>query len=159
MISTHCGLEEWDNLSPEDYARRKEAAQSSLLQYARRVYPRLGERAAVSKFATPRTYLKFTRRDRGAVGGIRQTLWNTNFFAISQDIGISNFFLVGDSTWPGLGTVACIVGSRLAAQAVLENMDRVQFNAHRNDTMSRVNRSLGSLQRREEIALPIQAEI
>jgi len=133
MISTHCGLEEWENLSLEDYARRKETAQSSLLQYARRVYPRLGERAAVSMFATPRTYLKFTRRDRGAVGGVRQNLWNTNLFALSQDIGISNFFLVGDSTWPGLGTVACIVGSRIAAQAVLGNMARVRSAVHRND--------------------------
>jgi C-3',4' desaturase CrtD len=138
MISTHCGLEEWENLSPEDYARRKEAAHWSLLEYARRVYPRLGERAVVSRFATPRTYLKYTRRDRGAVGGIRQTLWNTNFFAVSQDIGIPDFFLVGDSTWPGLGTVACIVGSRIAAQAVLENMDCVRSNAHRHDKVSRV---------------------
>ena len=138
MISTHCGLKEWENLSPEDYARRKEAAQSSLLQYARRVYPRLGERAAVSMFATPKTYLKFTRRDRGAVGGVRQNLWNTNFFALSQNIGIPGFFLVGDSTWPGLGTVACIVGSKIAAQAVLESMDRVHSNARRNDKVSRI---------------------
>ena len=98
MISTHCGLDEWENLSPEDYAGKKAAAERSLLEYARRVYPRLGERAVISRFATPKTYLRFTRRDRGAVGGVRQTLWNTNFFALPQDIGISNFFLVGDST-------------------------------------------------------------
>ncbi|HET9284645.1 MAG TPA: FAD-dependent oxidoreductase [Candidatus Angelobacter sp.] len=138
MISTHCRLEEWENLSPQDYARRKEAAQSSLLKYARRVYPRLGERAVVSRFATPGTYLKFTRRHRGAVGGVRQTLWNTNFFALSQNIGLSNFFLVGDSTWPGLGTVACIVGSRIAAQAVLENLDCLRSNAHRNHKTGRI---------------------
>ena len=138
MISTHCGLEEWENLSPEDYASTKAAAQRSLLDYARRVYPRLGERAVVSRFATPQTYLRFTRRDRGAVGGVRQTLWNTNLFALSQDIGISNFFLVGDSTWPGLGTVACIVGSRIAAQAVLDNMDRLRSDAHTNDNVSRI---------------------
>jgi C-3',4' desaturase CrtD len=131
MISTHCGLDEWENLSPEDYAGKKAAAQRSLLEYARCVYPRLGERAVISRFATPKTYLKFTRRDRGAVGGVRQTLWNTNFFALSQDIGISNFFLVGDSTWPGLGTVACIAGSRIAAEAVLGSKARVQSTAQR----------------------------
>jgi hypothetical protein len=65
------------------------------------------------------------------VGGVRQTLWNTNFFALSQDIGISNFFLVGDSTWPGLGTVACIAGSRIAAEAVLGSKARVQSTAQR----------------------------
>ena len=131
MISTHCGLDEWENLSPEDYSEKKTAAQRSLVEYARRVYPRLGERAVISRFATPRTYLKFTRRERGAVGGVRQTLWNTNFFVLPQDIGISNFFLVGDSTWPGLGTVACIVGSRIAANAVLRSMARVQSTVPR----------------------------
>jgi C-3',4' desaturase CrtD len=133
MISTHCGLDEWENLSPEHYAGKKGAAQRSLLEYARRVYPRLGERAVISKFGTPKTYLRFTRRDRGAVGGVKQTLWNTNFFALPQDIGISNFFLVGDSTWPGLGTVACITGSRIAAEAVLRSMARIQCTAHRYD--------------------------
>jgi C-3',4' desaturase CrtD len=135
MISTHCGLEEWENLSTEDYSAKKLIAQRSLLEYAKRVYPRLGERAVVSRFATPKTYLKFTRRDRGAVGGAKQSLWNTNFFALPHDIGISNFFLVGDSTWPGLGTVACIAGSRIAAEAVLGNMARVQSTAHRNHTV------------------------
>ncbi|HLJ89015.1 MAG TPA: FAD-dependent oxidoreductase [Candidatus Angelobacter sp.] len=137
MISTHCGLDEWENLSPEHYAEKKGAAQRSLLEYARRVYPLLGEQAVVSKFGTPRTYLKFTRRERGAVGGTKQTLWNTNFFARSQDIGISNFFIVGDSTWPGLGTVACVAGSRIAAEAVLQSMARVRSTEHRNDTLPR----------------------
>ena len=133
MISTHCGLDEWENLSPEDYAEKKRTAERSLVEYARRVYPRLGERTVISQFATPKTYLKFTRRERGAVGGSKQTLWNTNFFALPQDIGISNFFLVGDSTWPGLGTVACIVGSRIAAEAILGRVGRVRSAVRRSD--------------------------
>jgi phytoene dehydrogenase-like protein len=133
MISTHCGLDEWENLSPEAYVEMKGAAQRALLEYARRVYPHLGERPVLSKFGTPKTYLKFTRRDRGAVGGIKQNLWNTNFFALPQDIGIPNFFLVGDSTWPGLGTVACIAGSRIAAEAVLESTARVKSGVRWNE--------------------------
>lgn len=133
IISTHCGLDEWENLSSQGYEEKKGAGQRSLLEYARRVYPRLGERAVISEFATPKTYLKFTRRDRGAVGGVRQNLWNTNFFALPQDIGVSNFFLVGDSTWPGLGTVACIAGSRIAAESVLESMACSRFAVRRNE--------------------------
>ena len=69
--------------------------------------------------ATPRTYERFTRRPRGAVGGVRQTLANTNQHAIPHDVGVPGYWLVGDSTWPGLGTVACCLGSRLVAEGVL----------------------------------------
>jgi hypothetical protein len=34
-------------------------------------------------------------------------------------VGVPGYWLVGDSTWPGLGTVACCLGSRLVAEGVL----------------------------------------
>ena len=106
MISTHCELEEWEGMSEPEYAARKQAMTELLLHYARRVYPRLGERAIVCELGTPQTFERFTRRPRGAVGGFRQSLSNTNQ-------------LVGDTTWPGLGTVACVHGSRIVAEGVL----------------------------------------
>jgi hypothetical protein len=35
---------------------------------------------------------------------------------VPHDIGVPGFWLVGDSTWPGLGTVACVLGSRIVAE-------------------------------------------
>ena len=79
----------------------------------------LGRRAVVYEVATPRTYERFTHRPNGAVGGIRQALHNTNQHAVPHDIGVPGFWLAGDTTWPGLGTVACVLGSRLVAEGVL----------------------------------------
>ncbi len=59
-------------------------------------------------------------RPRGAIGGHRQTLRNTNQRAVPQDIGIDGFYLSGDTTWPGLGTVACVKGGEIAAEHVLD---------------------------------------
>jgi C-3',4' desaturase CrtD len=118
MISTHCRLEEWEGLDAEDYARRKATAGDRLVELARRVYPELGGRALVYEVATPRTYERFTRRPRGAVGGVRQTLANANQHAVPHDVGVPGFWLVGDTTWPGLGTVAGVLGSRLVAERV-----------------------------------------
>ncbi|HKI31185.1 MAG TPA: hypothetical protein VKA46_04915 [Gemmataceae bacterium] len=73
----------------------------------------------MAEFATPRTYERFTRRPRGAVGGTRQSLANSNQHAIPHDVGVPGFWLAGDTTWPGLGTVACVHGSRLVAEAIL----------------------------------------
>ncbi|SIO62418.1 C-3',4' desaturase CrtD [Singulisphaera sp. GP187] len=129
MISTHCKLDPWEGLTPEAYRARKHEVGERLITMARRVYPELGRGAVVREVATPATYERFTRRPRGAVGGVRQTLANTNQHAIPHDLGLPGYWLVGDSTWPGLGTVACCLGSRLVAAGVLaEGSRRVRPN-------------------------------
>ena len=120
IISTHCDLEAWEGLADEDYQRRKMRMGERLIGLARRVYPNLGREAIVREVATPRTYERYTRRPRGAVGGLRQTLANSNQNALPQKIGVPGFWLAGDTTWPGLGTVACVLGSRLVAEGVLK---------------------------------------
>ncbi len=119
MISTHCELDAWESLDEAAYARHKEAMGQRLIDLARRVYPRLGEQCVVREIATPRTFERFTRRPRGAVGGVRQCRANTNQRSLPHDIGVPGFWLAGDSTWPGLGTVACVLGSRIVADKVL----------------------------------------
>jgi C-3',4' desaturase CrtD len=118
MISTHCELAEWEGLSMEEYHERKERLGEQLIGFARRVYPDLGCDAIVREIGTPHTYARFTGRPRGAVGGVRQTLSNSNQHAVPYDLGIPGFWLAGDTTWPGLGTVACVLGSRLVAEGV-----------------------------------------
>ena len=124
MISTHCELEPWEDLAPDAYRERKREVGERLLTLARRIYPELGRNAVVREVATPKTYERFTGRPRGAVGGVRQTLANTNQHAIPHNVGVPGYWLVGDSTWPGLGTVACCLGSRLVAEGVLAGANR-----------------------------------
>jgi C-3',4' desaturase CrtD len=124
MISTHTGLTGWEDLSDAQYQARKHDIGQRLVEYARRAYPRLGERAVIRCTGTPRTYETFTSRPRGAVGGVRQTLLNTNQHAVPHNLGVDGFWLAGDSTWPGLGTVACVLGSRIVAEGVRAQASR-----------------------------------
>jgi C-3',4' desaturase CrtD len=119
MVSTHCELSSWEHLGQQAYERRKQEAGAQLIALARRVYPSLAERPIVYAIATPRTYERYTQRPRGAVGGIRQTLSNSNQHAVPHELGPPGFWLAGDTTWPGLGTVACVLGSRIVADGVL----------------------------------------
>jgi phytoene dehydrogenase-like protein len=130
MISTHCDLDDWKALTSDRYAQRKAETGDRLVCLARRVYPTLGRRALVYEVATPQTYRRFTHRPDGAVGGVRQTLKNSNQHAIPHDLGIPGFLLVGDTTWPGLGTVACVLGSRIVANRVME---RCEHKIHERD--------------------------
>ena len=120
MISTHCELSDWSDLPKDEYQRLKTELGQRLLDLTRRVYPTLAKRAVVHEIATPRTYERFTLRPGGSVGGVRQSLSNSNQQAVPHDLGILGFYLVGDTTWPGLGTVACVLGSRIVANHVLE---------------------------------------
>lgn len=122
MISTHCNLDEWNDLSEAEYQHKKCEVGERLIHFAHRVYPCLGERPLVYEVGTPRTYADFALRPQGAVGGVRQTRFNSNQFAVPHNIGIEGFWLVGDSTFPGLGTVAGVLGSRIVTEGVLKNV-------------------------------------
>jgi phytoene dehydrogenase-like protein len=119
MISTHTDLTQWHGLDESEYAQRKKEIGERLIGYARRIYPTLGDRPVVADVGTPRTYQRFGFRPDGAVGGAHLTPRNANQFAIPHDLGGRGVWLVGDSTWPGLGTVACAMGSRVVADGVL----------------------------------------
>ena len=118
MISTHCPLEDWEGLPLHVYHARKQAAGEHLVSLARRVYPALGQDPIVYEIGTPRTYERFINRPRGAVGGVHLSMGNSNQYAIPHDVGVAGFWLAGDTTWPGLGTVACVLGSRIVAEGV-----------------------------------------
>ncbi|MDX2527329.1 phytoene desaturase family protein [Streptomyces europaeiscabiei] len=124
MLSTHTDLADWRDLDTAEYEQRKKETGEQLLARARRVYPRLGERAVIAQTGTPRSYERFAFRPQGAVGGVRQRLANTNQHAIPHDLGGPGLWLVGDSTWPGLGTVACVLGSRIVAEGLLKERRR-----------------------------------
>lgn len=118
MLSTHCDVVPW-HANQESCDQLKHEMRDRLIANARTVYPDLATDPLVCEVGTPITYKSFTNRPRGAVGGYRQTMENTNQQAVPQDIGIDGFYLAGDTTWPGLGTVACVIGSRIAAEHVL----------------------------------------
>jgi C-3',4' desaturase CrtD len=121
MLSTHTDLAGWEDLDEAGHARRRDALGDRLVAEARRVHPRLGRRAVVREVGTPRTYARFTSRPRGAVGGVRQRTSNANQHAVPHRLPVPGMWLVGDSTWPGLGTVACVLGSRIVAAGVLRS--------------------------------------
>ncbi len=118
MLSTHCDLEQWEDLTFEEYHNKKEAICDQLVGYARQVYPTLDTAPIVRRIGTPQTYARYTNRHRGAVGGIRQMLSNSNQNAVPYDIGVKDFWQMGDTTWPGLGTVASVLASKHVADAI-----------------------------------------
>ncbi len=133
MISTHCELDEWKFLNHYEYRAAKKSITKKLITYARRVYPALGETYKVLETGTPRTYKLFTDRFGGSIGGARLSMQNANQRAVPYDLATPGLWMVGDTTWPGLGTVACVIGASHVSEGVMELFrdTKLQVRSHR----------------------------
>jgi len=68
--------------------------------------------------ATPRTFARYTARDRGSVGGIGQRIPTFGPFGFATRTPIRNLWLVGDSTHPGEGTAGVSYSALTVVQQI-----------------------------------------
>ncbi|RYG57678.1 hypothetical protein EON80_27985 [bacterium] len=106
-VSTHVHWREWQGLSKLEYREMKKIWRDTLLKGVRIALPQLDEGRGFVITGTPSTWEHYTGRVGGNVGGAALTRRNANLRALPSRLGIENFHLVGDTTFPGQGTVAC----------------------------------------------------
>jgi prolycopene isomerase len=96
-------LEEWQGLSPQAYAEKKEAAAQKLLERLERLFPQLSQGLDYLEVGTPRTHRRFLGRDQGTYGPIpSQKLLGLLGMPFNRT-AIAGLYCVGDSTFPGQG--------------------------------------------------------
>lgn len=87
-----------------DYAAMKAEYTSVAIAKLGQYFDLSPENIVVVQAGTPRTFEKYTARDRGIVGGIGQRVSTFGPFGFATRTPISGLWLVGDSTHPGEGT-------------------------------------------------------
>lgn len=117
-FSTHTDLNLWWDLFEKDPAGYKALQQQytdRLLDAAEQAFPGLRQAAELVLPGTPVTFQRFTRRDRGWVGGFPQTgLFN----AWGPRLG-RGLWMVGDSIFPGQSVAAVALGGlRVAGEMI-----------------------------------------
>jgi C-3',4' desaturase CrtD len=121
-ISTHTPLEQWRSLSLSGYYVRKNEWRQKMLRVASRAIPDLEQKRKFIIAATPRTWRGYTRREEGGVGGSRLRVGNANLFAPPSRTGLESCWIIGDSTFPGQGTVACALSGINAWRDITGNI-------------------------------------
>jgi prolycopene isomerase len=96
-------LEEWQNLSPQDYEAKKEAAAEKLIDRLEVIFPRLDKALDYQEVGTPRTHRRFLGRQDGTYGPIPQRKLAGLLGMPFNRTAISGLYCVGDSTFPGQG--------------------------------------------------------
>src|SRR5262249_45963117 len=78
-------------------------------------------------------FRRYTRRTDGAVGGAPVSRSNSNFLAVGPDVLGPGLWIVGDSVFPGQGTMATV----LSAIRVVERITGVAWTTIRRQAILR----------------------
>jgi phytoene dehydrogenase-like protein len=128
-LSTHVRPADWVGLDKQAYRDRKNSYSSRLMAALGRALPDAPQALVHAEFGTPLSFQRYTRRRDGAVGGppVRRT--NSNFLAVGSDVLGGNLWLVGDSVFPGQGTLAVVIGARRVLERILEKSKTASTHA------------------------------
>lgn len=88
----------------EDYEALKQEYTQTAIARLSQFFHLTPDTIRYQEAATPRTFARFTGRDRGIVGGIGQRIATFGPFGFANRTPVPHLWLVGDSTHPGEGT-------------------------------------------------------
>ncbi|MCC6130593.1 MAG: FAD-dependent oxidoreductase [Acidobacteria bacterium] len=113
-VSSHTRAEHWEGLGRAEYAEKKAELRDRILSALSKRWPGIESLIVHEDLATPKTFRRYVRRPH--VGGLRTTLGNSGFLSRDPTLGLPSFHLVGDTTFPGAGTLACAMSAVYAAE-------------------------------------------
>lgn len=111
-ISTHTKPKPWLNLPKNEYKNKKDETTYFIIKELCRHFSLDEADVQDVQSGSPTTFIKYTRRTNGLVGGIPHSI-NRNplklFFNFSP---LKNFYLIGDTQFPGQGIAAVVLGAQ-----------------------------------------------
>ncbi|WP_035984259.1 C-3',4' desaturase CrtD [Leptolyngbya sp. KIOST-1] len=101
-----------------DYGAMKQAYTEGAMQRLSSYFDLRDDHIVHVEAATPRTFARFTGRDRGSVGGLGMRVSTFGPFGFANRTPVGGLWLVGDCTHPGEGTA----GVSYSAQTVVKQI-------------------------------------
>jgi len=127
-LSTHTRPADWFEADRAEYQARKAVYRERLLAALEIAIPGARRHVLHEEFASPRSFARYTRRVAGAVGGPPTGRSNSNLLAVGSDVFGPGIWLVGDSVFPGQGTMATV----LSAIRVVERITGTSWSSMRS---------------------------
>ncbi|MGL5881526.1 MAG: C-3',4' desaturase CrtD [Xenococcaceae cyanobacterium] len=119
IASTFTNVNLWWQTNQEDYDRLKQEYTEKAIARLSQYFHLTPETIIHQETATPRTFARYTARDKGIVGGVGQRISTFGPFGFATRTPIDHLWLVGDSTHPGEGTA----GVSYSALTVVRQID------------------------------------
>ncbi|RPI66042.1 MAG: hypothetical protein EHM43_11940, partial [Ignavibacteriae bacterium] len=111
-VSTHTKGNWEQGTGNREWGMRKELVMKKMLEAIRRRMPEIDlDRMVHLEGGTPETWVKYTSRYRGFVGGIPHTTKRSMLSMPKNVTPFRGLYQIGDSAFPGQGTPAVILGA------------------------------------------------
>jgi C-3',4' desaturase CrtD len=127
-VSTHTQIAPWWAVKQQGrdaYAARKAELAERMIQAVERVLPGIRRHICYQQSGTPVTFQRYTRRERGMVGGLGQRPNQSGFASLGiRAAQIPGLWLVGDSAFPGQSTAAVTQSGIRVWSEVRRSLDR-----------------------------------
>jgi phytoene dehydrogenase-like protein len=104
--SSHIAIKSWNDT---DYEQTKSFIAKKHKDLFLKFYPNL--EILVEDYGTPNTFLHYTRRKKGSVGGYPMNLNNAFFTHRGQGTRTKNLYQIGDTVFPGQSVYSCAIGA------------------------------------------------
>ncbi|MBC7713210.1 MAG: FAD-dependent oxidoreductase [Rhizobacter sp.] len=111
-ISTHSRSSAWLGIDKEIYTRKKEQTSEFILESLKKEFQLQDNDLQNVMTGTPKTFVKYTRRYNGLVGGIPHSIKRNPLEYIIAGSPYKNFYMLGDTQFPGQGIAAVVLGSQ-----------------------------------------------
>ncbi len=130
-LSTHTNPDAWAGLKSDELALRKADYRERLLRALGQALPEAPSALVHAELSTPRSFARYTRRTLGAVGGPPVSRSNSTFLAVNAGVLGPGLWIVGDSVFPGQGTMATILSAiRVVERITGQSWDRMGGEAN-----------------------------
>ncbi len=111
-ISTHTHTKDWLSLGREDYLKQKEKVKHFILKDFQEHFNLQESDLQNVITGTPKTFYNYTKRYRGLVGGIPHSLRRSPVDLLVARTPYKNFYMIGDTQYPGQGIAAVVMGAQ-----------------------------------------------
>lgn len=96
-------IEDWQDLSPSEYAQKKEDVAEQIVNRLEKIFPGLAVGLDYQEAGTPRTHRRFLGREDGTYGPIPSRKLRGLLGMPFNRTALPGLYCVGDSTFPGQG--------------------------------------------------------
>jgi len=120
VICTVDYLANWENLSQEDYQKKKEEVAQLFIKRLEKLVPGITNEIELYEVGTPKTIKKYTLNPGGSVYGFAQTPRQSGIYRMQHKSSIKNLYFASAWANPGGGFTGAMLSGWLCASEVLK---------------------------------------
>ena len=127
IASIFVDVDNWIDLREKDYELKKQRNLLLIIKELDTYFQLLQDDWLHQELSTPRSFLRWTGRPKGIVGGLGQCPLNFGLFGLPSRTPLNGLWLCGDSIYPGEGTAGVSQSALIACKQLIASRGESEF--------------------------------